>query len=224
MNQEVLVACGLSKTYGKGDASVAALRPTDLSIRAGEFTAIIGPSGSGKSTLLHILGGLDTPTTGSVQISGQELFQMSDDHLSAFRRRHIGFVFQAFHLIPTMTAKQNILLPVLLDKARVDQTHYSMLIDMLGISDRLDHLPSELSGGQMQRIALARALIMKPDIIFADEPTGNLDVESGNLVMKLLQDITAANSGTLVVITHNPGLAKMARRVLTIIDGTVNEG
>ena len=148
MNREALVASGLSKTYGIGEASVIALRPTDLSIRAGEFVAIIGPSSSGKSTLLHILGGLDTPTTGNVQISGQELFQMNDDDLSTFRRRHIGFVFQAFHLIPTMTAKQNILLPALLDKARVDQAHYSMLIDRLGISDRLDHLPSELSGGR----------------------------------------------------------------------------
>ena len=183
----------------------------------------MGPSGSGKSTLLHLLSGLDVPTEGRLSYDGQEIYKLRDRELSAFRRRRIVFIFQQFHLLPVLTARENILMPLLLDKGRVDNAYFDELTGILGICDRLEHLPHELSGGQQQRVAIARALIAKPDIIFADEPTGNLDSKSCAEVMRLLRDIWETMGKTLVVITHDDRIAKMAARRVVIMDGILSE-
>ena len=179
----------ISKVYGSGENQVVALEEADLKLEPGDFVSIMGPSGSGKSTLLHLLSGLDRPTSGSLFYDGQDIYGFSDKALSAFRRRRIGFVFQQFNLLPVLTARENILMPLLLDKRQGEEAYLEQLAERLGIGDRLNHLPHELSGGQQQRVAIARALIAGPDVIFADEPTGNLDSRSGGEVMKLLEDI-----------------------------------
>ncbi len=205
--------------YGSGENQVVALEEADLKLEPGDFVSIMGPSGSGKSTLLHLLSGLDRPTSGSLFYDGQDIYGFSDKALSAFRRRRIGFVFQQFNLLPVLTARENILMPLLLDKRQGEEAYLEQLAERLGIGDRLNHLPHELSGGQQQRVAIARALIAGPDVIFADEPTGNLDSRSGGEVMKLLEDICREMGKTLVVITHDSRVAQLANRIFTMTDG-----
>ncbi|ETT44039.1 peptide ABC transporter ATP-binding protein [Paenibacillus sp. FSL R7-0337] len=213
----------LSKLYGNGENSVIALNHVNLEIAPGDFISFMGPSGSGKSTLLHLLSGLDKPSSGSVIYDEKDIYLTSDKELSAFRRQKIGFIFQQFNLLPVLTARENIIMPLLLDKRQVDEAYLKDLTDMLGIKSRMTHLPSELSGGQQQRVAIARALITKPDIVFADEPTGNLDSKSGNEVMSLLYDIWRTMCKTLVVITHDNQIARMAERQFVIVDGLLSE-
>ena len=219
----LIKAEGLSKVYGGGENKVTALHRANLQIAEGDFISIMGPSGSGKSTLLHLLSGLDFPTEGRLSYDGKDIYGLNDKELSAFRRRRIGFIFQQFHLLPVLTARENILMPLLLDRRQADPAYLEELAAMLGISDRLTHLPHELSGGQQQRVAIARALIAGPDVIFADEPTGNLDSRSGAEVMKMLGDIRRRMNKTLVVITHDSRIAQMAERRLVIMDGILTE-
>ena len=213
----------LSKVYGSGENQVVALDKVDLTVAPGDFISIIGPSGSGKSTLLHLLSGLDHPTSGSLTYDGQEIYTLPDKELSAFRRRQMGFIFQQFNLLPVLTARENILMPLLLDKKQPDEGYLSQLAELLGIRNRLDHLPHELSGGQQQRVAIARALIAQPEVIFADEPTGNLDSKSDGEVMDMLKSIRDRMGKTLVIITHDNRIAAMADRRLTIMDGVLSE-
>ncbi|MER0281656.1 ABC transporter ATP-binding protein [Clostridioides difficile] len=213
----------LSKIYGSDNNKVIALNNVNLEINSGEFVSIIGPSGSGKSTLLHILSGLDNPTSGQVFLDDKDIYKYNEKELSALRRKSFGFVFQQFNLLPVLTASENILMPVLLDKKQPDKKYLNEISSLLGITDRLQHLPHELSGGQQQRVAIARALIAKPDIIFADEPTGNLDSKSGSEVMNLLIKTSKQFGKTLVVITHDDRIAKLADRRLSIIDGALME-
>ena len=219
----LIKAKGLSKIYGSGENQVVALDKANLTIAPGDFISIIGPSGSGKSTLLHLLSGLDHPTSGSLTYDGQEIYTLSDKELSAFRRRQMGFIFQQFNLLPVLTARENILMPLLLDKKQPDEGYLDQLAELLGLRDRLDHLPHELSGGQQQRVAIARALIAQPEVIFADEPTGNLDSRSGGEVMELLKGIRERMGKTLVIITHDNRIAAAADRQLTIMDGVLSE-
>ena len=200
-----------------------ALDKAGLTIAPGDFISIIGPSGSGKSTLLHLLSGLDHPTSGSLTYDGQEIYTLPDKELSAFRRRQMGFIFQQFNLLPVLTARENILMPLLLDKKQPDEGYLDQLAELLGLRERLDHLPHELSGGQQQRVAIARALIAQPEVIFADEPTGNLDSKSGGEVMELLKGIRERMGKTLVIITHDNRIAAAADRQLTIMDGVLSE-
>ena len=213
----------LSKVYGGGENRVTALDRASLSIAPGDFISIMGPSGSGKSTLLHLLSGLDRPTSGRLTYDGRDIYSLSDRELSAFRRRRIGFIFQQFRLLPVLTARENIIMPLLLDRKQPDERYLQELAGMLGIRDRLTHLPHELSGGQQQRTAIARALIAGPDVIFADEPTGNLDSKSGGEVMELLKTVGKELGKALVVITHDSRIAAMAARRLTIVDGVLSE-
>ncbi len=213
----------LGKVYGSGENKVIALHRVNLEIFEGDFISIMGPSGSGKSTLIHLLSGLDFPTEGNLFYEGQDIYGLSDKKLSAFRRRRIGFIFQQFNLLPVLTARENVLMPLLLDRKQEDEAYFNELTGLLGISDRLTHLPHELSGGQQQRVAIARALIAKPDIIFADEPTGNLDSRSGEEVMKMLVNIRQKFGNTLVVITHDRRIAQMAQRRFVIVDGILQE-
>ena len=219
----LIQAKGLSKIYGSGENQVVALDKANLTIAPGDFISIIGPSGSGKSTLLHLLSGLDHPTSGSLTYDGQEIYTLSDKELSAFRRRQMGFIFQQFNLLPVLTARENILMPLLLDKKQPDEGYLDQLAELLGLRERLDHLPHELSGGQQQRVAIARALIAQPEVIFADEPTGNLDSKSGGEVMDILKSIRDRMGKTLVIITHDNRIAAMADRRLTIMDGVLSE-
>ncbi|MBD5485667.1 MAG: ABC transporter ATP-binding protein [Lachnospiraceae bacterium] len=213
----------LSKIYGNGENKVIALDKADMEIQSGDFISIMGPSGSGKSTLLHLLSGLDHPTSGNLTYDGKDIYRMSDKELSAFRRQRIGFIFQQFNLLPVLTAQENIAMPMLLDGRQLDQKYLEELAKLLGISERLTHLPHELSGGQQQRVAIARALIAKPDIIFADEPTGNLDSKSGGEVMEMLESIRTKLGKTLVIITHDSRIARKADRQFMIMDGLVTE-
>ena len=219
----LIQAKGLSKIYGSGENQVVALDKANLTIAPGDFISIIGPSGSGKSTLLHLLSGLDHPASGSLTYDGQEIYTLSDKELSAFRRRQMGFIFQQFNLLPVLTARENILMPLLLDKKQPDEGYLDQLAELLGLRERLDHLPHELSGGQQQRVAIARALIAQPEVIFADEPTGNLDSKSGGEVMELLKGIRERMGKTLVIITHDNRIAAAADRQLTIMDGVLSE-
>ena len=213
----------ITKVYGTAENRVTALKPASMEIHKGDFISIMGPSGSGKSTLLHIISGLDSPTAGMVTYDRTDIHHGSDKELSAFRRRKIGFVFQQFHLLPVLTARENILMPLLLDKVRPDEGHLMQIAGFLGLQDRLSHLPHELSGGQQQRVAIARALIADPEVIFADEPTGNLDSKSGSEVMEMLCEIQKKLDKTLIFITHDKQLAGMAQRRFTIVDGKLRE-
>lgn len=218
---DLLQTVDLTKTYGKGTTVVEALKPTNLTIRKGEFVAVVGASGSGKSTLLHLLGGLDSPTSGEVLLEGQMFSSLSEHELSIYRRRKFGFIFQQFNLLPVLSAEENILLPLLLDSKVVDKEYIKELIEFLGLSERKHHLPSSLSGGQQQRVAIARALSNKPSIIFADEPTGNLDSVTSAEVLKLLRDSIKKYNQTLVMITHDKEVSDYADRVITIHDGAI---
>lgn len=213
----------LSKIYGARENRVVALDKASLTISENDFISIMGPSGSGKSTLLHLLSGLDHPTQGSLTYDGRDIYSLSDKALSAFRRQRIGFIFQQFNLLPVLTARENIIMPLLLDKKQPDEAYLKQLTDLLGISGRLTHLPHALSGGQQQRVAIARALIARPDVVFADEPTGNLDSKSGGEVMEMLGSIPKKLGRALVVITHDSRVAQMADRRFTIVDGTLSE-
>ena len=213
----------ISKVYGAGESRVVALDHADMTIHEGDFISIMGPSGSGKSTLLHIISGLDAPTSGKVLYGTTDIHNGSDKELSAFRRRKIGFIFQQFNLLPVLSARENIIMPLLLDRQQPDENYLREVTALLGLNARMTHLPHQLSGGQQQRVAIARALIAKPDIIFADEPTGNLDSRSGGEVMKMLCDIREKMKKTLVVITHDPRIAEMAERRFSIVDGALSE-
>lgn len=217
----IISTSNLTKSYGKGEATVHALRKTTIGFEMGKFTAIMGPSGSGKSTLLHLLGGLDTPTSGAVYFNNSNIYDLNDDKISELRRRSFGFVFQSFNLIPILTVKENILLPILLDHAICDEAYVNDMIRLLGLEKRLHHLPGAISGGQQQRVALARALVNKPSIIFADEPTGNLDTKTGMEVLKLLRCIQKKYNQTLIMVTHDEAISKQADRIITIADGVV---
>lgn len=219
----ILETKDLRKIYGSGENEVRALDGVSISIEEGEFVAVVGTSGSGKSTLLHLISGLDKPSSGSLTYDGKDIYSYSDKELSAFRRKRIGFIFQQFNLLPVLTAKENIIMPLLLDKQKPDEAYLKQLTELLGIQGRLEHLPHELSGGQQQRVAIARALIAKPDVIFADEPTGNLDSKSGGEVMELLQNVWKKMGKTLVVITHDSRIARMAERQFQIVDGVLTE-
>ena len=219
----LIEATELSKRYGCGAGQVTALDRVSLRIRQGEFLSVMGPSGSGKSTLLHLLSALDQPTSGCVRYDGADLGQLDDRALSALRRRRVGFIFQQFNLLPVLTARENILLPLLLDRRRPDSNRLEELAGPLGIADRLEHLPHELSGGQQQRVAIARALCADPAVRFADEPTVHLDSNSGRGVMELLRDVNARLNKTVVVITHDSRVAALACRRLEMCDGTLRE-
>lgn len=219
----IIEAKDLTKVYGGNQNKIVALNKVNIKISAGDFISIIGPSGSGKSTLLHLLSGLDKPTAGRLTYDGKDIYGYSDKELSAFRRQKIGFIFQQFNLLPVLTAKENIIMPLLLDKKQPDEEYFDTLTDLLGIRNRLTHLPNELSGGQQQRVAIARALISQPDIIFADEPTGNLDSKSGSEVMDLLKKIWRDMGKTLVIITHDNRIAQTAERKFVIKDGILAE-
>ena len=219
--ESILKAVGLKKYYGAGDTQVRALDGVDLEIERGKFTAIIGTSGSGKSTLLNMLGGLDTPTEGSVQIGGTELARLDREQATIFRRKQIGFVFQNYNLIPVLTVWENIVFPLSLDGQKPDRPFIMKVVELLGLAEKLDSLPGCLSGGQQQRAAIARALASKPAIILADEPTGNLDSRTSDDVMGLLQMSSREFHQTIVMITHNPEIAQRADRVVRIEDGRI---
>ena len=217
----VLKAAGLKKYYGKGEALVKALDGVDLEIERGKFTAIIGTSGSGKSTLLNMLGGLDTPTEGSIRIGNTELAKLTSEEATVFRRKQIGFIFQNYNLVPILNVYENIVLPVELDGDTVDQKFLNEIVHLLGLEDKLKNMPNNLSGGQQQRVAIARALITKPAIVLADEPTGNLDSKTGQNVLGLLKLSVETYRQTLIMITHNLEIAQMADRVVRIEDGRI---
>ncbi|MCX7709839.1 MAG: ABC transporter ATP-binding protein [Clostridia bacterium] len=218
---EVLKTINLTKTYGTGNARVEALKDANISIKQGEFVAVVGPSGSGKSTMLHLLGGLDRPTSGSVIIDGKDIYSLSEKERSIFRRRKVGFVFQFYNLIPVLSAEENITLPLLLDNKEIDKAYIEDLIGLLGLKGRKEHLPNELSGGQQQRVSIGRALAYKPSIVFADEPTGNLDSKNGREVMELMRLSVQKYHQTLVVITHDLDIASQADRIIRIEDGMI---
>lgn len=218
---EILRCEALSKVYRSGESKVIALDQVSLSLAQGSFTAITGPSGSGKSTLLHLLSGLDHPSGGRVIYQDADLYKYRDNQLSVLRRRRFGFVFQSYNLVRELTGWENILLPVMLDGRRVDDAYLNRIIDLLGIRDRLSHLPSAMSGGQQQRIAIARALANKPAILFADEPTGNLDGKSGREVLTLLRQVNHELGITLVLVTHDLNVAEQAERIIQLEDGRI---
>ena len=224
MREIVLEARAVTRTYGTGTGATHALRGVDVEIEQGRFTAIIGASGCGKSTLLQALGGLDAPTSGKVLLEGQDLYALPDAALARLRRTRLGFVFQAFHLLPEYTVRDNILIPFYLDHRTPDEQMLRELTEILGIAEKLDSRPSQISGGQQQRVAIARALIGKPRIVFADEPTGNLDTRTGEDTMKLLTECAAEFGQTLIVVTHNPEIAKKAQQIIRIEDGCIIKG
>ncbi len=214
-----VVADNLTRRYGEGDSAVDAVRGVSLEVPAGQFTAIMGPSGSGKSTLMHLLAGLDRPTEGHVEIGGQDITKMNDKKLTKLRRKHIGFVFQAFNLVPTLTAEENVTLPLAIAGGKIDRSWVDTVIGRVGLDDRRSHRPSEMSGGQQQRVAVARALVSEPTVLFADEPTGNLDSRTSAEVLGLLRDAVTAYGQTTVMVTHDAHAAAVADRVLFIADG-----
>jgi putative ABC transport system ATP-binding protein len=218
---DVVVGRALTKRYGEGDVAVDALRGVDVAFTPGTFTAIMGPSGSGKSTLMHILAGLDQPTSGSVEIAGTRLDSLGDHDLTLLRRSQIGFIFQSYNLLPVLTAEENILLPVRIAGETADREWLETLVDTIGLADRRGHRPSELSGGQQQRVAVARALITRPAVVFADEPTGNLDSSAGRDVLALLRRAVDDFGQTIVMVTHDAGAAAVADRVVFLGDGEV---
>ena len=213
----------ISKTYGSGEAAVEALKNVSFSVEKGEFLAIVGESGSGKSTLLNMIGALDAPTSGKVIIDGKDIMAMKDHAATIFRRRNIGFIFQAFNLIPELTVEQNIVFPLLLDYQKPDQKYLDELLKVLNLENRRRHLPSQLSGGQQQRVAIGRALVTRPSIILADEPTGNLDSKNSSEVIALLKDAARRYEQTIIMITHNRVIAQSADRILQVKDGVVTD-
>lgn len=218
---EIVKVEKLTKIYGKGETQVIALNNVSFSIEEGEFVAIVGASGSGKSTLLHLLGGVDIPTSGKVYINDIDIYKMKSDKLAVFRRRKIGLIYQFYNLLPILNVEENIKLPCLLDRKKVDETYYEDILKVLKLNDRLKHLPNQLSGGQQQRVSIGRALINRPAIILADEPTGNLDSKSSEEIMELLKTSNKKYNQTLVIITHSLEIAKTANRIITIDDGKI---
>ena len=216
-----VAADDVARRYGSGEAAVDALRGVSIDIPRGQFAAIMGPSGSGKSTLMHVLAGLDKPTDGIVHIAGEDITTMNDAQLTKLRRAHVGFVFQAFNLLPTLTAAENIVLPLQLAGRKVDQAWYDAVVERVGLADRTKHRPSELSGGQQQRVAVARALVSEPTVLFADEPTGNLDSRSSHDVLELLRDAASSFGQTTVMVTHDTDAAAAADRLIHLEDGLV---
>ena len=214
-------ATDLSRCYGEGDTAVNALRDVSIDVPAGRLTAVMGPSGSGKSTLMHILAGLDKPTSGSVEIDGTEITTLDDTALTKLRRKHVGFIFQFFNLLPMLTARENILLPLEIAGTKVDPDWFNEVVTKVHISKRLTHRPAELSGGQQQRVAIARALITRPTVLFADEPTGNLDSKTGGEILNLLHDSVETLGQTIVMVTHDARVATIADRVLFLGDGEI---
>lgn len=220
---DLLEVKSISKTYGSGETAVRALKKVSFSVPKGEYVAIVGESGSGKSTLLNMIGALDTPTTGKMLIDGKDIFSMKDSKLTVFRRRNIGFIFQAFNLIPELTVEQNIIFPVLLDYQKPNKKYLEELLEVLNLQERRNHLPSQLSGGQQQRVAIGRALITRPSLILADEPTGNLDSQNSSEVIALLKEASRKYEQTIIMITHNRRIAQTADRVLNVSDGVVTD-
>ena len=213
----------ICKTYGSGETAVHALKQVSFSVPKGEYVAIVGESGSGKSTLLNMIGALDTPDSGKVTIGGKEIFAMNDSKLTVFRRRNIGFIFQAFNLVPELTVEQNIMFPVLLDYQKPDRKYLEELLTVLNLQERRNHLPTQLSGGQQQRVAIGRALITRPSLILADEPTGNLDTQNSSEVIALLKEASRKYEQTIIMITHNRSIAQSADRILQVADGVLTD-
>jgi putative ABC transport system ATP-binding protein len=220
---EILKVDNLTKIYGAQDAKVIALDHVSFSVKKGEFLAIMGPSGSGKSTLLHLIAGLDTPNEGSVFLNGINIFALKGDEVAKFRRRQIGFIYQFYNLIPILTVEENISLPVLLDKKKVNKQWMAKLLDMLGLSDRKSHLPNQLSGGQQQRVAIGRALFFEPSIVLADEPTGNLDTKNSDDIIAILEKMNQELTQTILLVTHDPKIASRAHRIIRLSDGKIVE-
>lgn len=218
---EILKVQNLTKKYGKKDTEVVALDNVSFSVEKGEFIAIVGASGSGKSTLLHLMGGVDKPTSGKVFINGKDIYQLSKDDLAIFRRREIGIIYQFYNLIPILNVKENILLPCNLDGKKVEEKHLQEIIELLGLSNREEHLPNQLSGGQQQRVAIGRAIINNPSIILADEPTGNLDSKSSKEIIELLKKSNKKYNQTILLITHDMSIAEQADRIIKIQDGKI---
>lgn len=218
---KILETKNLCKTYGEGDTLVKALDNVSFSVEQGEFIAIVGPSGSGKSTLLHILGGVDVPTSGEVIINGTKISDLDETALAIFRRRQIGLIYQFYNLIPILTVEENLTLPLLLDGRKPDRKQIEMLVEKLGLENRLNHLPNELSGGQQQRVSIGRALLNSPALLLADEPTGNLDSENSKEIIKLLRQFNKENKQTVIIITHDERIALSADRVIEINDGKI---
>lgn len=214
----------VTKVYGEGDSRVWGLHDVSMTVKQGEIVSIVGASGSGKSTLLHVMGGVDTPTSGKVVVDGKDITKLNDEQMAIFRRRKVGFIFQAYHLIPVLTVEENITMPILLDHRKPDREYVEQIMELLGLQDRRKHLPNQLSGGQQQRTAIARALANQPSLILADEPTGALDSKNGNEVIALLQSSVKKLNQTLVLITHNIDLAREADRSIKIADGEIVEG
>ena len=220
-NGAVVVASDIARRYGEGETAVDALRGVSVDIAQARLTAVMGPSGSGKSTLMHILAGLDKPTSGDVQIAGTSITRLGDSALTKLRRDHIGFVFQFFNLLPMLSAKENILLPLTIAGEKAEDGWFEQIVSDVGIADRLTHRPAELSGGQQQRVAIARALVSRPTVLFADEPTGNLDSQTGSEILELLRRCVDEYGQTLVMVTHEARAASMAHRVLFLADGLI---
>lgn len=220
----VLKTENLTKIYGKGNTEVVALNKANISVEQGEFVAVIGTSGSGKSTLLHMLGGLDTPTSGKVFVESKEIFSLKNDSLTIFRRRKIGFVFQSFNLVPVLNVYENIIFPIQLDGGNIDKKYINNIIETLGLKEKINAMPNQLSGGQQQRVAIARALATKPAIVLADEPTGNLETKTSQDVISLLKVTGKKYNQTIVMITHNEAIAQMADRIIRIEDGNIVKG
>ena len=214
----------VTKVYGEGDSRVWGLHDVSMTVKQGEIVSIVGASGSGKSTLLHVMGGVDTPTSGKVVVDGKDITKLNDEQMAIFRRRKVGFIFQAYHLIPVLTVEENITMPILLDHRKPDREYVEQIMELLGLQDLRKHLPNQLSGGQQQRTAIARALANQPSLILADEPTGALDSKNGNEVIALLQSSVKKLNQTLVLITHNIDLAREADRIIKIADGEIVEG
>jgi len=217
----VIAATDVTRRYGEGDAAVDALKGVSLDVPAGQFAAVMGPSGSGKSTLMHILAGLDRPTTGTVAVDGTDITELNDKRLTLLRRHNIGFIFQFFNLLPTLTAEENIVLPLQIAGTKPDSEWVESVIDRVGLGDRRRHRPAELSGGQQQRVAIARALVSRPTVIFADEPTGNLDSATGAEILTVLREAVDSYQQTTVMVTHDAGAAAIADRALFLADGLI---
>lgn len=220
---DIVTMENVTKVYGENDTRVWGLHDVNLTVKQGEIVSVVGASGSGKSTLLHVMGGVDSPTSGKVVVDGKDITKLNDEQMAVFRRRKIGFVFQAYHLIPVLSVEENITMPILLDHRKPDKEYVERIMEMLGLQDRRRHLPNQLSGGQQQRTAIARALANRPSLILADEPTGALDSKNGSEVIALLQNSVKQLNQTLVLITHNIDLAREADRIIKIADGEIVE-